>query len=166
MTDTWLIVSEIEKETGIPDATIRRYIRVHGHHLKVKKQGKSYLFAKESLESLLKIRSLYQEGKQTEQVEKTLLDMHMPTVIDVNDGERSVTVNVTEALVHMTSSMNELNQKYEDLLEELQKQREHFDKKMEERDYELLQVLKELQETKSLTASSKQKSFWGRLFGK
>lgn len=85
--------------------------------------------------------------------------MHMSTVIDVNDGKRFVAVNVTEALVHMTFSMSELYRKYDDLLEWQRKQREHFDKKMEERDYELLQVLKELQETKSLTAFSKQKVF-------
>ncbi|PRR90151.1 hypothetical protein C6W20_10075 [Bacillus sp. NMCN6] len=52
-----------EKELQIPDTTLRRYIRQHGHHLNIKKNGKSYLVANESIPLLKKIRGLYVEGK-------------------------------------------------------------------------------------------------------
>ncbi|ALS35573.1 hypothetical protein BPUM_04370 [Bacillus pumilus SAFR-032] len=43
-----------EKELQIPDTTLRRYIHQHGHHLNIKKNGKSYLVANESIPLLKK----------------------------------------------------------------------------------------------------------------
>ncbi|MGY8623537.1 hypothetical protein ACN6A9_18355 [Bacillus safensis] len=43
-----------EKELQIPDTTLRRYIRQHGHHLNIKKNGESYLVANESIPLLKK----------------------------------------------------------------------------------------------------------------
>jgi len=69
MTEWLTVVAEIEKETGIPDTTVRRYIRSHGHNFKLKKEGKSYLVASESVEIMKQIREWYAEGKQAKQVE-------------------------------------------------------------------------------------------------
>ncbi|MBQ4874472.1 DUF3967 domain-containing protein [Bacillus safensis] len=41
--ETWHSIKSLEKELQIPDTTLRRYIRQHGHHLNIKKNGKSYL---------------------------------------------------------------------------------------------------------------------------
>lgn len=68
------------------------------------------------------------------------------------------------------SRLREYSEKQEEfnklLIEQLQKQQEYIDNKLEKRDQQLLETIREVQETKSLTASNKQKSFWGRFFGK
>ncbi|WP_242321865.1 hypothetical protein [Bacillus cereus group sp. BfR-BA-01354] len=46
MIEKWLTIFEIEKETKIPYVTIKRYIRLHGHHLKIKRKGNSYFNCK------------------------------------------------------------------------------------------------------------------------
>ena len=43
----WRTVLTVEKQTKIPNATIRKVIRNHGHHLNVQKKGKSYFIASE-----------------------------------------------------------------------------------------------------------------------
>ncbi|MEC0117355.1 MerR family transcriptional regulator [Bacillus cereus] len=87
-TEKWFSVLEIEKQTSIPDATIRRYIRNHGHHLQIKKRGKSYLIAFDSLSTIKKIRELYDKGKQIEDVEETLRHMNIPVTITVTDDKK------------------------------------------------------------------------------
>ncbi|MBR0592528.1 MerR family transcriptional regulator, partial [Bacillus pumilus] len=69
---TWHSIKSLEKELQIPNTTLRRYIRQHGHHLNIKKNGKSYLVANESIPLLKKIRGLYVEGKSIENIETIL----------------------------------------------------------------------------------------------
>lgn len=166
----WLSVLEVEKATSIPDATIRRYIRNHGHHLNVKKKGKSYIVSNKSLPIILKIREFYGDGKGTEQVEEMLVNMGVPTVITMTDD---VTVNTGEVLRDMEKAMNAIHEKLEkqeafneQLLEALKKQQEYIDTRLEERDKNLMIALKESLETKKLIAASQEKSWWQKLFKK
>jgi Fic family protein len=174
MTDTndkWFSVMDIEKQTGIPDATIRRYIRNHGHHLQIKKRGKSYLIANGSLTTIKIIRSLYDKGKQSEDIEETLRKMNMPVTVTVTDNEKEMTVSSSEVLVQLQKDMNEQKKFNQSLLETLQKQQEYINTKLEERDRVLLQSIRELQETKKQIASSeeekkKKKGFFSSLFNR
>ncbi|CAI8949678.1 hypothetical protein EMIT079MI2_550001 [Bacillus sp. IT-79MI2] len=52
------------------------------------------------------------------------------------------------------------------LIEQLQKQQDYIDNKLENRDQKLLETIREVQETKLLTASTEQKGFFARLFRK
>lgn len=167
----WLTVLEIEKQTNIPNATIRRYIRNHGHHLKIKKQGKSYIVASESAEILKQIRDYYNDGRNTEQVEKELSKAGIPVTITVNDNDQTVNVNLAEALMQLQKDVNEQKEINRSLLEQMKKQEESQIK----RDQMLLQVIREMQETKKLAAaaqeqipkevhSERKKGFFSRFF--
>jgi hypothetical protein len=167
MTDRWFTVAEIEKETEIPDATVRRYIRNHGHHFKIKKKGKGYLIASESVEVMKKIREWYAEGKQTDQIDDKLAQTGIPMTVTVTDDEKDVTVNVAEALRRMEKSMTEINQKYDELMKAFKAQQEYIDHKLEERDQKFIAALKESMEArKQIVASEEveQKKKWWRFW--
>lgn len=171
MTDNekWLSVIDIEKQTNIPDATIRRYIRNHGHHLQIKKRGKSYLIAGDSISIIQKIRELYDKGKQSEDVDETLRHMNIPVTITMTDDEKEVTVNASEVLIQLQKDMDEQKKFNQSLLETLQKQNEYINTKLEERDRKLIESLREIQETKKQIAAAampveKKTGFWSKLF--
>lgn len=166
LSQKWLSVIEIEKETGIPNATIRRYIRTHGHHLQIKKRGKSYFVASESLSVIKKIRELYDNGKQSEDVEETLTKMNVPVTITMNDNDRVVTVNAAEVLAQLQKDMNEQKKFNRSLLEIIHKQQEYISTKLEERDQRLIESIREMQAAKKEIASTheKKKGFFSKLF--
>ncbi|MED3690735.1 MerR family transcriptional regulator [Peribacillus butanolivorans] len=170
MADEWFNVMEIEKQTGIADSTLRRYIRNHGHNLQIKKRGKSYLISGESIPVIKKIRELYDKGKQLEDIEEALRRLSVPVTITMTEDKQEVTVNVAEALQDMQKSMAELNQKYDELLNAYKEQQEYFDRKLEVRDQNLIEVLEEDIKSRRQSASSveveEKKSFWQRLLGK
>ncbi|UYX52218.1 hypothetical protein M3Y14_27615 [Bacillus thuringiensis] len=139
----WLTIFEIEKETKIPYVTIKRYIRLHGHHLKIKKQGNSYLISSDFIPLLLKMQLYYQEGKEINEIEEVLSSTHVLPEIKMNYQEKSAVVLVTETLIHMNTSLYELNRKYEKLVNEFQRQKEYIDRRLEKRDEILLQIIQE-----------------------
>lgn len=148
----WLTVLDIEKQMKIPNATIRRYIRHHGHHLNIRKKGKSYFIASESISTILEIRKQYDEGKGLEQVEKTLVQKGNPVTITVTAGDNQMTVNVGEALQDMKKAMHEQNKIIESLIDQMKKQQEYIDTRLEERDRMLMAAIRENHESKKQIA--------------
>ncbi|MFK4311050.1 DNA-binding transcriptional MerR regulator [Bacillus sp. RC242] len=75
-----------------------------------------------------------------------------------------------KSLKNDVSKLREYSEKQEEfnklLIEQLQKQQDYIDNKLEKRDQKLLETIREVQETKSLTASTESKGFFARLFGK
>jgi len=153
----WLTVLTVEKQTKIPNATIRRYIRNHGHHLNVQKKGKSYFIASESIPIVLNIRKQYDDGKSLDQVEEALLETSNPVIITVNADGKQMTVNVGEALQDMNKAMHEQNKVIQSLVEHMQKQQEYIDTRLEERDKMLMTAIRENQESKKQMAADQEK---------
>jgi len=153
----WLTVLTVEKQTKIPNATIRRYIRNHGHHLNVQKKGKSYFIASESIPIVLNIRKQYDDGKSLDQVEEALLETSNPVIITVNADGKQMTVNVGEALQDMNKAMHEQNKVIQSLVEHMQKQQEYIDTRLEERDKMLMAAIRENQESKKQMAADQEK---------
>ncbi len=173
----WLTVLAIEKQLGIPNATIRRYIRNHAHHLNVRKKGKSYYIADESINIMERIRSLYDEGKTLEQVEEALVKAGTPVTVTVIEDDERMSVNVGETLVSLDKRIDEQNKIIRALVEQMQQQQEALHKQqsfitstLEERDKRLLEVIRETQETKKQIASASheepKKGWFSRLFSK
>ena len=163
----WLTITEIEKRTNIPNATIRRYIRKHGHHLNIRKKGKGYLLASEAIEIVLDIRKNYDEGKTVDQVEESLINKARPVTITINsDTKESIDIAVT--LQSMQTSIEEQKKITQLLLEQIQKQQEYIDIRLEERDKKLMTAIRENLETKkqlAVTNITKKKQwyrFWRR----
>lgn len=175
--EKWLSVLEVEKETKIPNATIRRYIRNHGHHLNMRKRGKSYFISADGVEVVNEIRNLYEQGKNLEQVEESLINAGIPMTVTVNEDGHGMSVNAGEALQKLQKSVNEQNEIIQSLVDQLQSQQIYIDKKLNERDMKLMQTMKEIQEGKKQIAAGEdtqddnfkegnKKGWIARLFGK
>lgn len=150
----WLTVATIEKQTGIPNATVRRYIRNHGHHLNIRKKGKSYLIANESIEIMEQIRKLYDDGKTLEQVEEALINTGTPMTVTVIEEDERMTVNVGEALQTLDKRLDEQNTLIQSLVEQMNKQQVFIETKLLERDQRLIEAIRENQEAKKQVAAT------------
>ncbi|MFJ5966185.1 DUF3967 domain-containing protein [Bacillus sp. NPDC093026] len=160
----WYSIKSLENKLRIPNTTLRRYIRQHGHHLNIKKDGKSYLVAEESIPLLKKIRSLYDQGKSIESIEKGLKNEGHPITITIDDYNENTVLTLNESLEDirnsLTSQMNEQKQIIQSLIQTVHEQRHFFETKLEERDKHLLDTLKENQELKKQLASTHKKKWW------
>ena len=152
----WLTVLELENQLNIPNATIRRYIRNHGHHLNIRKKAKSYLVASESIPIILDIRKQYDDGKNQEQVEETLIQQGSPVTITVTADDKQMTVNIGEVLHEMKIAMHEQNKVIESLVVQMKKQQNYIDNKLEERDRILMAAIRENQESRKQVAVADQ----------
>lgn len=172
MTDNdWMTVSEVSEKVNIPVETIRRYIRSHSVHLKVKKLHKKYYIHDESMTVIEQIRALYAEGKNIEEVEETLTASGIPMTITVkNDNDEAMTVHLTDELQEIKQALQEQKQFNQQLLEQMKQQQEYISQSLEKRDQRLLESIRAMQEQKQAqieTATAEQKKgFFARLFGK
>lgn len=104
----WLTIREVERHTGIPERSIRRYIELHGIHLRVKKHHRSYLVAAEDLPLLTKIRDYYAAGWRSERVEEALAKSGGPVTITVTEREGLPAMTVAEALMDLRRAVAEV----------------------------------------------------------
>lgn len=148
----WLTVLDLEKQLNIPNATIRRYIRNHGHHLNIRKKAKSYFIASESISIILDIRKQYDDGKNQEQVEEAFIQKGSPVTITVDADDNPMTVNVNETLQDMKKAMHEQNIIIQSLVDQMKKQQEYIDTKLEDRDRKLIAAIRENQEDRKQIA--------------
>lgn len=190
MTDNeWMTVSEASEKVNIPVETMRRYIRSHSVHLRVKKQGKKYLLHDDSMTVIKQIRALYDRSMNVDEVEETLSASGIPMTITVkNSNDEAMTVHVADELKEIKQALQEqklFNQQQQEhlqaqrefnklLLEQLKQQQEYIDRKLEVRDQRLLESIRAIQEVKQAqieaAAAAKQekdqRGFWIRLFNR
>lgn len=178
----WLSVTEISEKIGIPVETIRRYIRSHGVHMKVKKIHKRYVVHDESMTVFQQIRELYADGKNVEEVEQTLSNRGIPITVTVQvDDDESVTVNVADEILGLKRMLEEQKKFNEDqmnfnkqLLERLDQQQIYIKESLEKRDQILLESIRTVQEEKKALleiaaaqeGNKNRKGFFSKLFGK
>ncbi|MDQ8737127.1 MerR family transcriptional regulator [Paenibacillus sp. LHD-38] len=159
----WYSVTELADTLKIPDATIRRYVRQHGHHIQVRKNHNVYQIAEESLPLLTKIRELYATaGMMTDQVNEALAAAHVPiimTVDDVNDRGEVVALNIPEALSRLEKSMIERMDRLENIVVA---QHVYIEDSLKVRDEQLMQGLRQIAASKGEIQAKKK---WWR-FGK
>lgn len=179
-------IGEVSDLTKIPHQTVRRYISKHGHHLSTKKLGKSVLVADESVDTLKTIKSLYDSGKVTEEVDSYLASNGVPMTITVPDeSERMVKIDLREVLVQQQSQINSLHEKLDEQIKVNHEQSEINRQVLQEvksskewqrkRDENLMEVMRDLLEVKKQTAIAleaknepepKKKGFFSRLLGR
>ncbi|RJS50258.1 hypothetical protein [Bacillus sp. PK3_68] len=87
----------------------------------------------------------------------------VPIIITIEDDEKQVSINLTEVI----QKHRELNER---LLEQMKKQQEYIDQKLEARDQKLIEALNQSLEIRKELTISKQaeknkKSFRATLFG-
>lgn len=112
----WLTVTGVERQTGIPNRTIRRYIRRHGEFLQTKKQHKVKFLAEDSLPVLWKIRRHYAAGQTAAQVEASLSKEHSRTLTVKQEEPLAEAMGILQA---MAEEQKRLAEQVECLREEL-----------------------------------------------
>jgi DNA-binding transcriptional MerR regulator len=123
MEEEWLSISEVEKSTGIPDRTIRRYVAQHGHHLNTRKIHRNYLIARNAVAILTTIRDQYKHGRNSDQIEAALSESGVPMTITVNSDE--------DGPVSLAESLIALRQKLGDSLTLISQEQHQMRKEME-----------------------------------
>jgi excisionase family DNA binding protein len=167
----WITVSEASEKLNIPVETIRRYIRSHSVHLKVKKQGKKYLLHNDSMTVIKQIRAFYDRSMTVDEVEENLSASGFPMTITVkNENDEAMTIRVADELQEIKKALDEQKDFNNKLLEKLNEQNEYIKESLEQRDQRLLSSIRDIQKTKLETAATQQKQdnkgFFARLFGK
>jgi DNA-binding transcriptional MerR regulator len=175
MTDNeWMTVSEASEKVNIPVETLRRYLRHHNVHLKVKKLSKKYYIHNDSMTVIEEIRRLYAEGKNIEEVEESLSASGVTMTLTVkNDDDETMTVHVADELKSIKEQLEQQKQFNQALLEKLEEQNGRMERYIENRDREVMTKLNQIQashqallETASTQEPPKKKGFFSRLFGK
>lgn len=168
----WLTVAEVGEITAVPVETIRRYIRTHGVHLKVKKINKRYQIHKDSVDVFKQIREFYDDGMVAEEIEQTLTNRGVKMTVTVeSDDDRPMTVNVGEELQKITKELSDQKEFNKLLLERLDARDRYIDEHLEKRDRLLMETMNDLLENKREAAAVveeneqlKKKGWFARLF--
>lgn len=169
----WCTVSEMSNKVNIPVETIRRYIRAHSIHLKVKKINKKYYIHDESMTVIKQIRVFYDRGMKAEEVEENLSAHGVPVTITIqNDRDEPMTVHVAEELKEIKLRLEQQEKFNNELMKRLDERDKYIKESLERRDHQLIESLKATLEVKQgqLEAApikeEAKRGFFQRLFNK
>lgn len=160
----WLTVREVVEDTGISDATLRRYLRAHGRFIKTRKVGAALEIAEESIPVLLKIRHYYEQKWDRQRVEK-VLESTEPMALVVRDEETGIDATLGESLSSIYYYLQRLENRQKELEEEILRLR----RELRERDQSLLQGIQQANQSLSRVEKhqkERQKGFFHRWFGR
>jgi len=172
----WLSAEEVAKEIKVSAMTIKRNCQTYGSFLNFQQGEKNkYLIHQECIpvfQFIAKMRN--KRNLQTKQIIKLLSKEGLPEYIDIEPiqitkqqpeqiqvGEVVVAIQELDRIV--AERVSELLKKHEENLKEWlteqQKQQQDF-QKIDERDQNLMAMIRENQETKKLLAATQQKKWW------
>ena len=123
---------------------------------KCKQEGKRVFYRYGIHSDYVRNSKTLQERKTIQQVNDTLVERAIPMTITISEGEQKMSVHVGEALQDLKKGMDEQNKIIHSLVEQMKKQQEYIDKKLEARDQKLIETLKESMEARKQIASSKE----------
>lgn len=177
----WISVNDLAKKVDISENTLKRYIRRHEQFLTVKQGNRSkYFIHSDSVKIIKQIKKLYNDNMNEEEVNKNLQASGVPLIITVstdNNGVEPLSMNILDTmngLHERLEQLEQINKNQSEQLEKLkglvkqqaaqQKQQQDFQKaviqRMDERDQNLMAMIRENQETKKLIATTQQKRWW------
>lgn len=158
----WLSIAEIADKLGLAENTARRYSHLFNDFLQDQKFGRTTKYTAEAIEVISRIAGLYNQGFSTEEIKRKLQD-DMPQVVDVvvTKQEQSAGLSSYELLKKVVEEQGKQKEQQEAfnkaLLERLDRQTEYIEQSLKKRDEQLMQVLRENQETKKMIAAASQK---------
>jgi DNA-binding transcriptional MerR regulator len=187
----WYTIKELAEQTNIPDTSIRRYIDKFHDFFTFKGGSRSRRYEETAIKILIRIKNLFDNGYESEQVDATLRN-EFPMVVDgdkEDEADKTPVLVTVEDVAELKQAQREQQEMNKLLLEKMEKQ-EHFNKalleqlknqeayireSLEKRDQLLLESIRTVQEEKKLLLemaaaqekeSEKKKGFFSRLFGK
>jgi DNA-binding transcriptional MerR regulator len=169
----WLTISELAEQTNIPDTTIRRYIAKFPDFFTYKGGSRSRRYEDTAIKVLVRIKSLYDAGYETDQVD-SILRKEFAVIIDDNNevedtDKPTPTLATAEDIADIKQALQQQMEFNKLLLERLEQQERYIRESLEKRDKMLMESIRSMQEERKAlleAATSKEKpSFWSRLFG-
>lgn len=120
MNRTSMSIKELAKQLNIPLATVRRYIRQHGHLLNMAKEDKNYVFGEDCIATFVQIREAYAQGLTAQEVERRFSPSGFePSAATGEASGESVRVNIFQALSNLEQLMIERFEQQDQLLKSL-----------------------------------------------
>ncbi|OKL35991.1 MerR family transcriptional regulator [Domibacillus mangrovi] len=182
----WITVVEMSKKTNIPQETVKRYMSMHEHLLRMKKEHGTYQLHEDCFDVLTKIRELYKQGKMNEEVDKLLTSSGTPMMVDVaSEADEIVSADMSKVVADIkvaleeqkqaSSKQKELNKILLNLLkthsEKLDAPQKYIEDSVKRRDEQLMESLRISQKAKKLSLSvqasekeEKKESWFKRIF--
>lgn len=165
--DKWYSISQLSQLVEIPETTVRRYLNKFERYFRFEQRGRGKKYHPGSMEILQRIALLYTEEYEASEIEEVL---SKDFAFTIDEGKKEVTV-IQSPNKNIELQFEEFKQQQEQfnkqLLNQLKKQQEYINNKLEERDRILIESIREIQEAKQEIASSnkqEKKSFFFRLF--
>lgn len=186
----WYSVKELAEKTNIPDTTIRRYIDKFNDFFIFKGGSRSRRYEDTAIKILIRIKTLFDGGYESEQVHE-VLQKEFPMVVD--DGKNEQTSESSMPALVTAEDFNELKRAQKEqqemnklllekmeaqeqfnkaLLEQLKKQETYIRESLEKRDQSLMETMRVIQEERKMLLEvaadqerEKKKGFFSRLFG-
>ena len=75
-------ISEISKESGIPESTVRRWITRFHHYFNTRKIGKTIYYHPDSIELIKRLKGFYDAGRNAEEIEE-ILSIAFPKTVTI-----------------------------------------------------------------------------------
>ena len=156
----WMTITEIAKETGIPDSTCRRYLTQFSDFFVLKGGSRQKKYEDKAVPVLLRIQQLFSEGLIKEEIEKTL-STEFPLVVEIDEEKERVsspqvpTLPTAEYIEQMVGQIVEKRVK-----EENTRVMKYLDERLNKHDELLLQTIRAIQESKKELAATQQKKWW------
>lgn len=182
----WITVVEMSEKTNIRQETLKRYMSMYKHLLRIKKEHGTDQLHEDCFDVLTKIRELYKQGKTNEEVDKLLTSSGTPMIVDVvsESGEivsadmSKVVSDIKTALAEQkqaSSKQKELNKILLNLLkthsEKPDAPQKYIEDSVKRRDEQLMKSLRASQKAKKLSLSvqasekeEKKDSWFKRIF--
>ena len=133
----YLSITEAEVLTGIPNATLKRYILNHPQFIHFKKMGREYRIRSTEIEKLRIIRKLYNDGHKMDAVNEKLEAEGLPVTITSNSEEGLNLISVNEEVAELKTMLALQNQ----LLQQIVLKLNDVEKERVERERLLLQEI-------------------------
>lgn len=177
----WIDVNDLAKKVNVSENTLKRYLRRHEQFLTIKQGNRSkYFIHSNSVNIIKQIKKLYNDNKNEEEVNKRLHASGIPFIITVstdNDDVEPLPMNILDTMNRLHERLGQLeqmNKNQSQQLEELkvivkqqteqQKQQHDFQKsviyRIDERNQNLMTMIRENQEIKKWIAATEQKKWW------
>lgn len=169
----WMTVSEAAEKLQIPNDSLRRYLRIHGDWLKIRKDGRSYRIHSECLDLLRKIREAYEDNRSSDDINE-ILSQTQPITVQVTDErthERKL-MSIDQALQAQTKALAVYERQMANLTEEVKQLRmdlKQRDQAMEDAQQQIEKtnrMLAELMQEKEEEKTKPRRGFLAAIFRK
>lgn len=177
---------DVTEAVGVPKTTVNDWINDFAPFIPKVRNGRTTYYKPEAVNVLLRVKALREKGYDKSQISMELSRMfaidadEVENKIEKSEGRsdqasnRDALLTVMQTMGKVMERMTELEREVKEakekqveqqminseLLEQLNEQRKIMDERLNERDMNLVNAIKEIQEVKKQVAAAKEKKWW------